>query len=36
MNTFSFLITSFIIILIPGTGVTYTISTGITNRVGAE
>lgn len=30
MNTFSFLITSFIIILIPGTGVTYTISTGIT------
>ncbi|OBR96807.1 homoserine/homoserine lactone efflux protein [Clostridium ragsdalei P11] len=29
MNTFSFLITSFIIILIPGTGVTYTISTGI-------
>lgn len=30
MNTVSFLITSFIIILIPGTGVTYTISTGIT------
>ncbi|OPJ63781.1 LysE family translocator [Clostridium oryzae] len=30
MNIFSFLITSFIIILIPGTGVTYTISTGIT------
>ncbi|WP_234121244.1 LysE family translocator [Clostridium hydrogenum] len=29
MNTVSFLITSFIIILIPGTGVTYTISTGI-------
>lgn len=30
MNTVSFLITSFIIILIPGTGVIYTISTGIT------
>lgn len=30
MNTISFFITSFIIILIPGTGVTYTISTGIT------
>ncbi len=30
MNTLSFFITSFIIILIPGTGVTYTISTGIT------
>lgn len=30
MNTFSFLITSFIIILIPGMGVIYTISTGIT------
>lgn len=30
MNTLNFLVTSFIIILIPGTGVTYTISTGIT------
>jgi threonine/homoserine/homoserine lactone efflux protein len=30
MNTFSFLVTSIIIILIPGTGVTYTISAGIT------
>lgn len=30
MNSFSFFITSFIIILIPGTGVIYTISTGIT------
>lgn len=30
MNTLSFLVTSFIIILIPGTGVAYTISTGIT------
>jgi threonine/homoserine/homoserine lactone efflux protein len=30
MTTLNFLVTSFIIILIPGTGVTYTISTGIT------
>jgi threonine/homoserine/homoserine lactone efflux protein len=30
MNTLNFLVASFIIILIPGTGVTYTISTGIT------
>lgn len=30
MNTYTFLITSLIIILIPGTGVIYTISTGIT------
>lgn len=30
MNTLNFFITSFIIILIPGTGVTYTISTGLT------
>lgn len=29
MNTYTFLITSLIIILIPGTGVIYTISTGI-------
>lgn len=30
MNTYTFFITSFIIILMPGTGVIYTISTGIT------
>lgn len=30
MNTFSFFITSLIVILIPGAGVTFTISTGIT------
>lgn len=29
MNTYSFLITSLIIVLLPGTGVIYTISTGI-------
>lgn len=31
MNTWTFVITSLIIVLIPGTGVVYTISTGITN-----
>lgn len=30
MNTYTFILTSFIIILIPGTGVIFTISTGIT------
>lgn len=30
MNIFNFFVTSIILILIPGTGVTYTISTGIT------
>ena len=30
MNTYTFLITSLIIILMPGTGVIYTISVGIT------
>ena len=29
MNTYAFIITSLIIILIPGTGVIYTISTGL-------
>lgn len=31
MNTWTFIITSLIIVLIPGTGVVYTISTGIAN-----
>lgn len=31
MNTWTFMITSLIIVLIPGTGVVYTISTGIAN-----
>ncbi len=30
MNTYTFIITSLVIILLPGIGVTYTISTGIT------
>ena len=29
MNTYTFILTSFIIILLPGTGVMYTISTGL-------
>lgn len=36
MITVEFLLTSFIVVVVPGTGVIYTVSTGLAQRSGAS